>query len=126
MASRTSRRSQKRPVRTLNGMRAAEAAIERPRAQGAASDADHAHGVVTTAYGVRELRNALDDVFLKREVREPVAPFIAQLLERLKRLQRLRLGTLELGGSEPVLFPDHAGEQILLIKLNVHLRSASE
>ena len=125
--SRITRRGCAGDERALHRMRAADAAIECPCAQRAAADADHADGVVSCRARIRPTcGRALISSGLKRQVREAVEAVLALLPEGGQRL----LG----GGPVPrhffardsVFFADHGGQQIGLVKLDVHGCSQSE
>ena len=104
----------------LDGMRPANAAIERPRSQRAATNADHAHRVVAAAHFGGVAADRPNDFGLKRQVRETEQPRFALLAEACQRFLRFGLRALHLGAGYAVGFAHHFGQQVRLVKLNVH------
>ena len=107
----------------LYRVRAAQAAIQRPRAQRAAANPHHAHGIERASQRGRELADGADRRRLKRKVGKPVHPVVTQLAERFQGLQRLRRGSFDFGPGDAVAASYHVRQQVSLVKLNGHCAS---
>ena len=113
-------------VRALNGVRAADAAIERPGAQRAAADADQADGVETAAHRFGEGADGADQFGLEREVGKAVERVLALLAEGSQGVLRRGAVPPHFLARDSVLLADHGGQQIGLVKLDLHGCSQSE
>jgi hypothetical protein len=101
-------------------VRTAQAAIERPRAQRAAADADDANRVIGPGDRFGVGLDLADQRRLEGQVRESVLARIGALMETGQRGQPRGLGRGRLFGRQPVLRADHRGGEIGGIEMNGH------
>ena len=110
-----------RPERPLHRVRPVQRAIQRPRAQRAAADANQADRIERAAHFGRVLLDLLDDGGLEWQMRKAVAAFLDQLPETRQRVQRRSLFVLDLGGLKAVHIADHRGAQVDFVELDLHV-----
>src|SRR5438874_10339526 len=110
-----------RSERALHRVWSADRAIERPRAERAPADPDHADGVVAAAHARRILVDIFDYSRLKGQVREAVQSLVALLAKGRERLQGFAARALSLRAGDPITLADDVGQQIRLVELNTHV-----